>query len=68
MVIVKCLYISRYQTKEEQQGLTDESVTGSNSVGEKSKVSPRLRFSTPLARHSICMELKDRVNTTFIIY
>ncbi|XP_060575335.1 uncharacterized protein LOC132732834 isoform X2 [Ruditapes philippinarum] len=54
--------LQRYQNNEEQQGLSDESLTGNNSAGERSKVSPKLRFSTPLARHSICMELKDRLN------
>ncbi|XP_053398172.1 inositol 1,4,5-triphosphate receptor associated 2-like [Mercenaria mercenaria] len=54
--------LQRYQSKEEQLGLSDESLTGNNNGVERSKISPRLRFSTPLAKHSICMELKDRLN------
>ncbi|KAL4233552.1 hypothetical protein ACF0H5_008232 [Mactra antiquata] len=49
-----------YQSKVENIGINDCSFEGVKTPSTKK--SPKLWFSTPLERHSICMELKDRLN------
>ena len=63
-LLVLCVY--RYQCQAELLGLSGGSA--GEEVAQGTKLSPKLRFSTPLLKHSICMEIKDMVGSTFHRY